>query len=164
MKWTEEAIEGTKILTPCAATIARVIYFCMPLRLAYSKRYRTVRYMYHSTFWSLQKQLRFDLLIFDRVGYNMVSLANLWLTAYGGYIGVTAGRQPKSTTKLKLRRTTMVVYLFSHSLLSVTSLDNSQGMMAKITFKDPIPVMCSRWISTANLPSLLLSLKYRFVE
>ncbi len=100
----------------------------------------------------------------SRLDYNMVSLDNLWLTAYGGYIGVTTCRQPKSTAKLKSRRATLVVYPFSHSLLSTISLSNHQGMMVKVTFKDLMPIMGSRWLSTVNLPSLLLSLKYKSVE
>ena len=94
----------------------------------------------------------------------MVSLANLWLAAYGMYIGVTAGRQPKSTAKLKLRRTTLVVYLFSHFRKFATSLSNPQGIMAKTTLKYLMLVMGSRWLLTAKFPSLLLSLKYRYAE
>ena len=37
-------------------------------------------------------------------------------------------------------------------------------MMVKVTFKDLMPLMGSRWLATAILPSLLLSLKYGSAE
>ncbi len=81
-----------------------------------------------------------------------------------GLYWVTASRHPKGTEKIKLRRTTLVVYPFSHFFLSTTSLNNPQGIMVKFTSKDLMPVIGSRCLSTANLPSLLLSLKYRSAE
>jgi hypothetical protein len=50
----------------------------------------------------------------------MVSLANPWLAAYGGLIGITASRLSKSTANFKSRRKTLAVSPFSRCLLSAT--------------------------------------------